>query len=343
MNYIHEEAISYDDVTIRPRFSKLNSRSDTDISSFGYKSPVINSPMIHTSSPAMLSYMVDNNLMTTVHRYFKSPSDQLKHVMNSVGEKYSSVYFSVGKDTAWIDHLIYNGVTRLLIDMAHGWSSPCVSTISHIRTHNPTASIIAGNVDSYDGYVDLISAGANGVRVGIASGKICSTHINTGVGLPMITALMECGKARDAVGGMLIADGGIYSGGTIAKAMCFADMVMVGSLLGATDLAEGPFYDADGLLTTVNPKYVDFFGMASNRARIYNGTHSVNASVEGVSGKNKYLGRTADVMNGLEANMRASMSYVGTDNWLDYRKFVTMQRISSGGLSEKMTHMHVPD
>jgi IMP dehydrogenase len=279
-------------------------------------------------------------MMATVHRYFQTPSDQLMHVKNAVGDDYDKVFFAVGHKTEDIQYLIDNGVNRFITDFAHGWSIYGKTTIQYIRNNSPNALIVAGNVDSYQGYVDLMYWGADMIRVGIASGKICSTNINTGVGIPMITALMDCARAKKKVGGLIIADGGISTGGTIAKAMVFADMVMMGSYLASTNLAEGPFFDESGNVTTTNPKFCEFFGMASTKAREYNKTHDKNVSIEGVSGLNKYLGTTESCIDKLVANMKASISYVGVDNWDNYKKEVIIQRISNNALLEKMTHMY---
>jgi IMP dehydrogenase len=343
MKYIREEAISYNDITIKPSYSTIHSRQAVSVSSNSYANPIVNAPMIHTSSIKMIEYFVDHDMMATVHRYFRTPSDQLAHVKNAVGSDYNKVFFAVGRNREDIQYLIDNGVDRFIADFAHGWSIYGRSSIQYIRRNSPNAIIVAGNVDSYEGYTDLISCGADIIRVGIASGKICSTNINTGVGIPMITALMDCARAKKKVGGLIIADGGIDTGGIIAKAMVFADMVMMGSYLASTNLAEGPFFDESGLQTTTNPKYCEFFGMASTKAREYNKTHDKNVSIEGVSGVNKYLGTTENCINNLVANMKASMSYVGVNNWEDYKKEVVIQRISNNALLEKMTHMYAID
>lgn len=347
MKFIKQEAISYDDICILPSYSDLNSRADADISFWPYRNPIVNSPMIHTSSKAMIKYMVENNMLTTVHRYFKSADEQLQWVKDSINEKFDLVYFAVGKDKKWIDTLIKTGVNKFCCDFAHGNSKVCVETVEYINKNCEESIIMAGNVGDYDGYKRLRKAGASIIRVGIASGGICSTNINTGVGVAIITSVLDCKKAKDELGGYIVCDGGITNGGRIAKAIaCGADFIMLGGLLASTDLAEGPFYDNNMNLvdeTNTTPAFVEYFGMASSKARKHNGTHSVENSIEGVSGLHEYKGRTDDLIRGLEANMRASMSYIGTRTWQNFKRDVRIQRVSLSGQYEKMTHLSKHD
>jgi len=358
-NKLKHEAISYDDIALRPHYSDLDSRSDADIAVYPYKNPIINSPMIHTSSKHMLKFMLECEMLTTVHRYFESAEHQYRHVFDAVGTEFEKVFFAVGKDQRWIDLLIGRGVYRFVVDMAHGNSKACVDTVKYIRNQCIDSHIIAGNVATGDGYERLINAGANMVRVGIAGGSICSTAKSTAIGLPNVTSIIECNEAKKRVGGQLIADGGVTSSSDIIKAIGVgADMVMCGKILASTDLAEGPFYhddiELDFLLGAENsfscfinpltfgptvPQFVEYFGMASTKAREYNGTHTTNVSVEGVSGLIKYTGTTLDVINSIENNLRSGMAYCGSRTWLEFKQKVGIQRMSVSGIIEKDTHL----
>ena len=177
---------SYDDVTLVPAYSEIKSRSMTNPSMNGYNLPVIMSPMDTVTTPEMIRLFVENNLVATVHRMFKSPQEQFAWVLaedkytdtDEMKELISKVYFSVGsvwKYKEWIDSLYAWGVKNFLVDMAHGDSLACVETIKYIKSLDKSLSIIAGNVASLDGFKRLQKAGADGVRVGIASGSICFT------------------------------------------------------------------------------------------------------------------------------------------------------------------------
>lgn len=342
MKFLKEvEAISFDDVCISPNYSDLDSRSDADVSFYPYKNPIINSPMINTSSKNMIKFMVDNEMLCTVHRYFKSADDQLRWVKDSIGPDFTKVFYAVGKNKEWIKTLVDFGVTNFCCDFAHGWSKVCIESIKYIREICPNAVIMAGNVACGDAYADLVNAGADLVRVGIASGSICSTAKSTAIGVPIITSIISCKKAQDTIGGLIICDGGVRSSSDMLKAIaCGADMIMVGKFLAATSEAEGPFYDVDMKICEVEySKFVCYMGMASTKARAHNGTHQTSKSVEGVSGQIKYTGRTEDVINSTEHNLRSGMAYVGARTWREFNSKVKLQKMSTSGIIEKETHL----
>ena len=352
MEFIQTTTLSYDDICLVPRFSNLKSRSDADITIDNHKNPLINSPMIHTSSKRLIKYFVDNNMISTVHRYFKSPDDQLEYVRTSFHngqDGIDNVYFAVGTKQSWIDTLIENGVKHFLIDMAHGHSQYCYDTLDYIRKKSPDVKIIAGNVATGQGYRMLIEHGADMVRVGIAGGSICSTAKATAFGVPMVTSILDCYDVQQEVGGQIIADGGIRSSADMLKAIaCGADYVMCGKILASTSLAEGPFYDNEGnmvyddpFLSLPDPVLCEYFGMASKEARDYNGTHtSSNVAIEGESGLIKYTGLTCNVINNIESNLRSGMSYNGSTTWGDFHDGVIIMQMSTAGQIEKLTHLY---
>jgi IMP dehydrogenase len=361
MKFLKEvEAISYDDIALRPSYSDLNSRNDADVAVYPYTNPIINSPMIHTSSVNMIKFCMEHKMLTTVHRYFKSGEHQHRHVFEAVGTDCVDVFFSVGKDRKWINTLIDHGVYKFCCDFAHGNSKVCVDTVKYIREKCSDAVIIAGNVASADGYTRLMEAGSDMIRVGIAGGSICSTAKSTAIGIPNVTSIIECAKAKQRCGGQIIADGGIKSSSDIIKAIAVgADMVMCGKMLASTSLAEGPFYMDEieleyrnGTEVTTDcfidpltfkpviPEFVEYFGMASTKAREYNGTHMTNVSIEGVSGLVEYTGRTSDIINSIENNLRSGMAYCGSRTWLEFKRKVGVQKMSMSGIIEKDTHLH---
>ncbi len=355
MIYKKEKTVSYDDICLVPRYSDLSSRSEADISQLGFRNPIINSPMIHTTSPEMLSFLTSKNMLCTIHRYFKSAEEQLKYVKDAIGDKYAHVIFSVGKCTDWIQFLIDNGIMSFCVDMAHGDSKTCVDTVKYIYEYCDLPFIIAGNVATGDGYRRLIGAGASMVRVGIASGSICSTAKNTAFGVPMVTSLLECAEVKNDIGGKIIADGGTRSAADILKAIaCGSDFVFCGKLLASTNLGIGPFYDRNkhlldhmyidmhyqGVQYPSEIAYVEYAGMASHEMRMRNGSHDTkNISIEGVSGLIKYSGKTEDLIDSIEANLRAGMSYCGARNWKEFYDRAIIREMSTAGIMEKETHL----
>lgn len=184
-----EITYGYDDVTLIPQYSDLKSRSETNISMFGYDLPIIGSCM-STLGIEMMQQLIKKNIPFVCHRAFKNAQQQFNYFfpngMNKFNEKQlNCVWFAVGssqKYQQWIDYLYKKGVRRFCIDMAHGDSQPCVNTIKYIKklfesddnvSIKQNKHIMAGNVASVSGFKRLQKAGADAIRVGIASGQIC--------------------------------------------------------------------------------------------------------------------------------------------------------------------------
>lgn len=357
MKILPYEGISYNDICLVPRYTKDGRNGD--ISSCGFTSPIIMSPMLHTCTPAMLTYFIENGMCSTIHRYFESGEEQYNFYKDNVSSRllYNSItvgntpFFAVGtlkRWKKWIDYLLDNNVQRILIDVAHGDCEQVVDTIKYIKDTNSHITVMAGNVAMADGFVELEAAGADYIRVGIASGSCCSTYLNTGVGTPIVTSLIEVHKVRRKA--KIIADGGIKYPGDIAKAMAVgADMVMIGGLLAGTSLAKGPFYNEKREITEFKPIlrgytngepiWADYAGMASTAARNIVNNGLKNSSVEGVNGLVKYNGDTSTYIQSIHDNLKASLGYLGSNNWIEFNQRAKVMRISLGGQYEKETHL----
>ena len=343
----NKEALSYDDISILPNHSDIEHRSEIDVSVGKYKTPIINSPMYHTSNPEMIDYMLSEGNLTTIHRYFDSPEEQLKEAKEGGGDKWKEIFFSVGKDRKWIDALYAEGVKNFLVDMANGHSDVCINTVKYIAENCFDVEIMAGSVATGEGAKLLYLAGANYIRVGIASGSICSTELNTGVGLPMVTSILDVAEVLKYTNAKIIADGGIRTGGDMLKAIaCGADFVMCGKLLAATLRSRGPFYSTlfseKGEISSNGDskiRYVEYGGMASTEVRKKASTQKINKSVEGVHGRLLVTGDTKDVVDGILLNIRSGMSYCGARNFKKFKEDVRLFRISGASRLEKMTHL----
>lgn len=375
--YELKKTYSYDDVTLVPHYSNLRTRGETDTSMFGFNLPIIMSPMDTVTTPDMIRLFVKNNLVATVHRAFKNAEDQLNYVLDKQNKTESKeeqekiikgTWFSVGsvwKYKEWIDYLHDNGVVNFLVDMAHGDSSACIETVLYIRERYGSSHIIAGNVATKSGFKNLQDAGANGIRAGIASGSICSTAMETGFGVPILTNIIECVQVKRA-NVWLIADGGCKYTGDIAKAVYFgADFVMCGKMLASTDLACGKLYNErgkviekdaifldkiteeeekelknldDNFISDHIVKYRGYKGMASRDARkgILN-----YASVEGHEGCIRYTGKTEQFILDTKLRLQASLSYGGATNWDYFRKNVEAVMRSNSGISAAETHLDI--
>ena len=343
------ECLSYDDVLLVPRFSSLESRSQTDIGWMGYSMPVATAPMDLITTPEMVRYFYANKMLATIHRYFRSINEQINFIQECIDESGSenehdflnSVYISVGtikKYREWIDALSYCGIRRYLIDLAHGDCQLCLDTIRYIKNLDSANKVIAGNVATKSGFNRLQNAGADGVRCGIGGGHSCTTRINTAFGVPTLSTLQDCAAVKKD-GVMMIACGGIKSTGDIVKAMAVgADVVILGKMLAGTDLAGGICYDKDMSITypEYDVRYREYYGMASRKAR--DGI-LVKGSVEGAVGLVPYTGTTESLFDDIRMNLHAALSYGGADNWGDFRRQVKMIRISNSSWNESNSHL----
>ena len=182
-----KETYAYDDVTLIPAYSDLKSRSEANPSMYDYKLPIIASCM-DVFGKKMAECITNNNIPFIAHRAFKSAKEQFNEFINNSNLERENIWFAVGsvqKYKDWIDTLIELGVRKFCVDMAHGDSLACIETIKYLRKrlddlilrYSPfgEAHIIAGNVATPEGFKRLQKAGADGIRVGIASGQICFT------------------------------------------------------------------------------------------------------------------------------------------------------------------------
>jgi IMP dehydrogenase len=350
MQFIQEQALSYDDISIVPRYSNTG-RSANLTAAGGHRYPFIPAPMINVASSNMLKYFVDFGCAAIVHRYFDTVEEQFSFSKN-VGCGVSKLTFAIGsysKHAEWIDFLLHNGVTKFCIDMAHGHSEQCIETTKYLAdklsgVKREDLIIMAGNICTADAAVALKSAGATMIRAGIASGSICRTWLNTGVGLPMATTIMEIRQAfpDEYTRPLIIADGGIRNGGDVAKAIaCGADYVMFGKLLASTSLAGGGSYDKNMEFCSDDeiPHWREYFGMASTRARKSTKSQNPNVSIEGAEGLLRYTGSTPTIINNLIDNLRATCGYVGAMNLGELYRRAVLQRITTASHSEKLIHL----
>lgn len=267
----------YDDVTLVPAYSQLESRSKTDPSMHGFSLPIISSCMDTLGNRQLMYLCFKENIPYIAHRMFKSPEEQFNNFFpnqNNISDLYfvlDRIWFAVGsvpKHQEWINWLFNKGVRKFCIDMAHGDSKACVDTIKYIKElfsigkskkikGFQSEHIIAGNVASLEGFLRLQKAGADGVRAGIGSGAICSTPLQTAFGVPILSNLMDIAPYKKNT--WLIADGGVKYTGDIAKAVYFgADFTMIGKMFASTDLGLGACYNINKIkLKSWNNSSVD--------------------------------------------------------------------------------------
>lgn len=236
--------------------------------------------------------------------------------------------------------LVEAGVDVLVLDSAHGHSKGILDTVKTIKD-NLAVDIIAGNIATPEAAIALIEAGADGIKVGIGPGSICTTRIVAGVGVPQISAIADCAEVGKKYGVPIIADGGIKYSGDLAKALAVgASSVMIGSLLAGTDESPGELISYQGR------QYKTYRGMGSLGAMskgstdryFQEGTAADKLVPEGIEGRVPYAGSMKNVIHQLLGGLRSSMGYVGAYDILDFQEKAEFVEMTGAGLRESHVH-----
>ncbi len=240
------------------------------------------------------------------------------------------------------EKLLKVGLDVAVLDSAHGHSKGVLKSVEMLKQTFPDLQLIAGNVATSEGALDLIKAGANAIKVGVGPGSICTTRIVAGVGVPQMTALRNCVKVGEKYGIPIISDGGIQHSGDLAKAIgAGAHSIMIGSLFAGTDETPGETFLYQGRT------YKGYRGMGSLGAmgsgssdRYFQADVVSQAKLvpEGIEGKVPYRGPLANVMYQLLGGLRSGMGYVGAGSIEELRQKAQFVRISSAGLRESHVH-----
>ena len=237
--------------------------------------------------------------------------------------------------------LVAAKVDIISIDTAHGHSASVLSAVERIRAAFPNITLFAGNVATAVATRDLISAGADVIKVGIGPGSICTTRVVSGIGVPQITAIADCAEEADKFGIKVIADGGIKYSGDIAKAIgAGAGAVMLGSLLAGTEESPGQteIYQGRSFKVYRGMGSMGAMEQAHGSSDRYFQEDAKKLVPEGVEGRVPYKGALADTTFQLMGGLRSAMGYCGTGTIEDLRKNAEFVRITSAGLTESHPH-----
>jgi len=249
----------------------------------------------------------------------------------------------VGEGTAdRVAALAEAGVDVIVVDTAHGHSQGVLSRVAWVKQHFPQIQVIGGNIATADAAKALVDHGADGVKVGIGPGSICTTRIVAGVGVPQITAISNIAKALEGTGVPLIADGGIRFSGDIAKAIAAgANAVMLGGLFAGTEEAPGEIelFQGRSYKTYRGMGSLDAMQMGSSDRYFQESADSADKLVpEGVEGRVPYKGSVFAVIHQLMGGLRASMGYVGCASIDEMRTKAQFVEITAAGIRESHVH-----
>lgn len=235
--------------------------------------------------------------------------------------------------------LVEAKVDVIAIDTAHGHSKMVLDKVKEIRKAFPTLTIIAGNVATAAATRALIDSGADVVKVGIGPGSICTTRIIAGIGVPQLTAVMDCAEEADKLGKRVIADGGIKYSGDIVKALAAGgSAVMIGSMLAGTSESPGEVELYQGRSFKVYRGMGSLSAMAAGSKDRYFQENAKKFVPEGVEGRVPYRGTVSDIIYQMKGGLRSGMGYCGKANIEELRKNSEFVRITNAGLLESHPH-----
>ena len=351
MNQKFPLALSYDDALLIPRYSEITSRGNVDLSvkitpKLTLKIPLISANMTDVTGVAMAIALGKLGGLGVLPR-FMSAEDEADMV-SAVKKEGLTTAAAVGLRNGMFDRaetLVKAGADILFLDVAHGHMRQTIEATKKLKhTFGKDIDVVSGNVATYEAACDLFKAGADSVKVGVGPGSICITRIETGFGVPQLTAVIEAARAARRYKKTIIADGGAKNSGDIVKALAAgASAIMAGNLFAGTDEAPGK------KLTVKGVTFKQYFGSTSflekknhldNEKNGY--TKDYSKHIEGVEGMVSYKGPVSEVVERLSANIRSGFSYGGAKNIYVLWKNAKFIRITAMGRRESGSHDVTP-
>lgn len=238
-----------------------------------------------------------------------------------------------------VDALVKAHVDVITVDTAHGHSKGVIEAVKKIKAAYPSLQVIAGNIATAEATKDLIEAGADCIKVGIGPGSICTTRVVAGIGVPQLTAVMDCAEEANKYGIPVIADGGIKYSGDVVKALAAgASVVMLGSMFAGTEEAPGEIEMYQGRSYKSYRGMGSLAAMASGSKDRYFQEEGKKLVPEGVEGRVAYKGYVMDTIYQLLGGLRSGMGYLGTRTLKDLYENATFVEQTSSGLRESHPH-----
>ena len=358
--------LTFDDILLIPGYSDF-SRKDINLSTKFSKRikisiPLVSAPMDTVTENKLAIELAKLGGIGIIHRNLSIKNQALE--VKKVKNKNLLVGAAIGASSGFearIKALVKVGVDVVVVDSAHGYSKRVIETIKFIKKNYKNIDVIGGNIATHDGAKALIAAGADGLRVGMGPGAICTTRIISGMGVPQITAIMETFKVAKKFGVPIIADGGIKYSGDMVKALAAgASTVMMGGFFAQTLEAPGK------LITLKQNELPSRFHRISNRKKYYQfkeyrgmgseGAMKKGAQIksedefhgknykdrvlvaEGVEGLVPVKGTVEELVNQAVGGIKSGMYYIGAKNLLELWKKTRFIRITQASLTESHPH-----
>lgn len=357
---LEKDALTFDDVLLVPQYSEITPDM-ADVSTkltntFKMNVPFLSAAMDTVSEHKLVTALALAGGLGVIHKNM-SIADQAKEVemvknYEFDNEKYKRVLIdkkgrlcvgaAIGVTADMMDRvhaLMDAGVDVFVLDSAHGDSKNIINAIKNLRLEYPSMELIAGNVATYEGALDLMKAGASAVKVGMSPGSICTTRIIAGIGVPQLQAVMDCARASKEMNVPIIADGGIKYSGDVVKALAAgANTVMLGGLFATCEEAPGDIYESNG------KKYRTYRGMGSIEAMAkgstdrYFQTGHKKFVAEGVQEIVEVKTTVEELVFQLIGGLKAGMGYCGSKDIPTLQEKGTFIKITNNALLESHPH-----
>ena len=347
--------LDYSDVLIRPKRSTLKSRSQVRLErKFKFRNskaeydgiPIMASNMDGVGTFEMADKLAEGDIFTCLVKTYSAEA-LVEYFNSDIPERTANVAMSIGTSDADFLKLVNvqantgDNLKYVCMDIANGYSDHFAARVRKVRDQFPDLVIIAGNVVTGEMTEELILSGADIVKVGIGPGSVCTTRIQTGVGYPQLSAVIECADAAHGLGGHIIADGGCTCPGDVAKAFAGgADFVMLGGMLAGHDEGGGDvitkIYETDEVIKTDDgfyetvykeKQFVAFYGMSSDAANTkhFGGLKDYRSS-EGREVLVPYRGSVGVTIQDLTGGLRSTCTYAGAMKLKQLSKCTTFVR-----------------
>lgn len=357
---LEKDALTFDDVLLVPQYSEITPDM-ADVSTkltntFKMNVPFLSAAMDTVSEHKLVTALALAGGLGVIHKNM-SIADQAKEVEMVKNYEFDNeknkrvlidkkgrlcVGAAIGVTADMMDRvhaLMDAGVDVFVLDSAHGDSKNIINAIKNLRLEYPCMELIAGNVATYEGALDLMKAGASAVKVGMGPGSICTTRIIAGIGVPQLQAVMDCARASKEMNVPIIADGGIKYSGDVVKALAAgANTVMLGGLFATCEEAPGDIYESNG------KKYRTYRGMGSIEAMAkgstdrYFQTGHKKFVAEGVQGIVEVKTTVEELVFQLIGGLKAGMGYCGSKDIPTLQEKGTFIKITNNALLESHPH-----
>lgn len=357
---LEKDALTFDDVLLVPQYSEITPDM-ADVSTkltntFKMNVPFLSAAMDTVSEHKLVTALALAGGLGVIHKNM-SIADQAKEVEMVKNYEFDNeknkralidkkgrlcVGAAIGVTDDMMDRvhaLMDTGVDVFVLDSAHGDSKNIINAIKNLRLEYPSMELIAGNVATYEGALDLMKAGASAVKVGMGPGSICTTRIIAGIGVPQLQAVMDCARASKEMNVPIIADGGIKYSGDVVKALAAgANTVMLGGLFATCEEAPGDIFESNG------KKYRTYRGMGSIEAMAkgstdrYFQTGHKKFVAEGVQGIVEVKTTVEELVFQLVGGLKAGMGYCGSKDIPTLQEKGTFIKITNNALLESHPH-----